>query len=292
VSIALLALVLIAAAIHVGWNAIARSLGGASSFPWVTAVVGALVLAPLFVWQRVHDPGPIGAQALALALLSGLIEAAYFLLLQASYGRAELSLVYPLSRGVAPLLALLPARLFAGETLSRRELLGVALILAGTVVVALARGRRGGAAGGRLGGVAFALLTGAAIAAYQLIDGIALRGGAPPRPLEYFFLMQIVLATTLTVGFALRGGFQRTLLVELRQHAGRLIGAGIAIQAAYLLILLALRDGKIPLVIAARNAGIPLSLLAGRLLLHERPTRRRVVAALAIVAGVVALVAW
>jgi len=289
----LLALVVLAAAIHVGWNAVARQLGRGSSFPWVVALVGVAVLAPAFVWQRLHDPGPIDARAFGFAAVSAAIEAAYFLLLQACYRRAELTLIYPLSRGIGPLLALAPAHAFAGEAFAPHEFLGVALVLVGAIVLAFARSRtEGGAPRDHVAAVSFALLTGAAMASYQLVDGIALRGATAPRPLEYFFLMQVMLAALLTIGFAARGGLTRAHLQEVRAHAGRLLLAGLAIQASYFLILLALRDGKILLVIATRNSGIPISLLVGRLFLKERPGLRRTLAALTIVAGVLALVRW
>jgi drug/metabolite transporter (DMT)-like permease len=286
----LLALVLLAAAIHVGWNAVARSIAEKATFAWLTALIGVVVLAPVFLWQRIHDggsPAPIDARTLRFVALSACLEAAYFLLLQASYRRAELSLVYPLSRGIAPLLVLMPARIWAGESLTAREYVGVAVIVAGVVLVAQSheRGVR------RAGGVLFALLTGAAIAAYQLVDGTALRGASAPRPVEFLFLMQVGLATLLTIAFV-RTRSPRVAIIEARADWPRLLVAGVAIQASYLMVLFALRDGSIPLVVAARNGAIPLSLLVGRFALKERLTARRIVAALVIVAGVVLLVDW
>lgn len=292
----LLGLVLVAASIHVGWNAVARSIARKATFAWLTALVGLVVLTPFFVWSRIHDPGPLDVRTQRFVVVSACIEAAYFLLLQASYRRAELSLVYPLSRGVAPLLVLVPARVWAGERLAPREYFAIAVIVAG--VAALMQTHRSGKASGIL----FALLTGAAIAAYQLVDGIALRGTQAPRPLEYLFLMQLGLTLLLTIAFvharvrerkfASVGDFLNLTLAESRADWPRLLIAGIAIQASYLMILFALRDGPIPLVIAARNGGIPLSLVVGSVALKERLTMRRVVAALAIVAGVVLLVDW
>jgi uncharacterized membrane protein len=297
--LSLFGLVLLAALLHVGWNALARSLGGkpglagSAGFAWIAAVVGVAVLAPLFVASRLRDPGPLDARALSFALLSALLEAAYFVALEASYGRAELSLVYPLSRGVAPLFALAPARAFAGDALAAREYAGVAIVLAGALL--LAHAARAARANGRdrgASGVVFALLTGLAIAGYQVVDGLAVRGPAAPRLVEYLFVMQVALALLLTVVFAARGGFRSGALASVRSHLPRLLIAGVAMQAAYLLTLVALREGKIPLVVAIRSIGIPLSLWTGSFFLRERVGTRRLVAAGAIVAGLLLLIEW
>jgi uncharacterized membrane protein len=294
--LSLFGLVLLAALLHVGWNALARSLGGkaglagSAGFAWIAAVVGVAVLAPLFVVSRWRDPGLLDARALGFALLSALLEAAYFVALEASYGRAELSLVYPLSRGVAPLFALMPAKAFAGDALAASEYAGVAIVLAGALLLAHAARADGRARSS--GGVVFALLTGLAIAGYQVVDGLAVRGPSAPRLVEYLFVMQVALALLLTLVFAARGGFRSGALASVRSHLTRLLIAGVAMQAAYLLTLVALREGKIPLVVATRSIGIPLSLWTGSFFLRERVGTRRLVAAGAIVAGLLLLIEW
>jgi uncharacterized membrane protein len=319
---------LLASALNVSWNAVARSISGKETFAWITALIGVVVLAPVFVWQRIDDPGALGARTQRFVVVSALIEVAYFLLLQASYRRADLSLVYPLSRGVSPIFAVVPARIWAGEALAAREYVGIAVIVGGAVVLAQSH-PRGGDTGGevaagavatrsvaprvhgtRKGALLFILLTSVAIASYQLVDGIALRDTPPPRPLEYLFLMQVGLATLLTLQFVYskaralrRGSASATDDVSLRRifdesfaafrlDLRRFLIAGVAIQTAYILILYSLREAKIPLVIAARGGAIPLSLIIGRFALQERITARRVAAALAIVAGVLLLVDW
>lgn len=319
-SLAILALVLLAAALNVGWNAVARSIAGKATFAWFTALIGVAILAPVFVWQRFQDPGPIDPRMQRFVVASALIEAAYFLLLQASYRRADLSLVYPLSRGVSPLFAIVPARIWTGESLAPREYVGIAVILVGAIVLAQSHPRGGDRADGarahgtRASAIAFILLTSLAIAAYQVVDGVALKSEPQPRPLEYLFLMQVCLTTLLTIEFVYArvralarasigsserrtgGALLRQALSEsiaaARPDSRRLLIAGVAIQASYILILFALREAKIPLVIAARSGGIPLSLLVGWLVLKERIGPRRIVAAIVIVVGVLLLVDW
>jgi uncharacterized membrane protein len=158
-------------------------------------------------------------------------------------------------------------------------------VLAGALLIMRGRERKSG-------GAVFALLTGLAIAGYQVVDGLAVRGPTAPRLVEYLFVMQVALALLLTIVFAARGGFRSGALADVRAHLPRLLIAGVAMQAAYLLTLVALREGKIPLVVATRSVGIPLSLWTGSFFLRERVGTRRLVAAGAIVAGLLLLIEW
>src|SRR5439155_14081913 len=106
-------------------------------------------------------------QAWLLAGLSGMAELAYFIFLSAAYRCGDLSAVYPLARGTAPLLAVLAGLAILGERLSALELAGVACLLAGIWAA-----RKPGAAGPA---VRSALLTGVCIATYSAIDRVGVR---------------------------------------------------------------------------------------------------------------------
>src|SRR5690349_16047947 len=97
-------------------------------------------------------------------VVSGALHALYFLLLQRGYATGDLSLVYPLARGTGPLLSTTAAIVFLGERPSPLALAGAAVII---LAVFSLMGRPGHASGSGMG---FALLTGAAIAAYTLWD--------------------------------------------------------------------------------------------------------------------------
>ena len=290
-------LVLASAVVHVGWNVLARAAPRGSDFSWRVNVAGALMLLPLVLVRRVYVPWAIDGELLRLAALSALFEAIYFLLLERAYATADLSVVYPLSRGVAPLLVLLPARGFTGDALGASALVGIAVA---TIGIALIAGRSTSRRA-----LLLALATGAATAAYQLVDRRAMQRLSADSALDYLAVMQAVLALLLSaVHFEQRG--RR----ENRRRQAQLVGprtdetsglpdgtrvswrpallAAAAIQLAYLLVLDALADGKgnVTLVSAARNVGIPLSLLAGWLFFREPVGRRRIVGAIVLVAGV------
>jgi len=175
-----LVLVIVAAVLHAAWNVLLKTSGD----PLRTAVrlqaIGTAVLVPLAVvaWFLNGRP-PIEPAGLALALGSGVLEAAYFLCLSAAYARGDLSLVYPIARGTAPLLAIGIGVLVLGETLGLPASIGVGCLVAGILLVA--RPWRALQAAGRQhrGAIGFALATGASIAAYSAVDRVGVRLVAP-----------------------------------------------------------------------------------------------------------------
>jgi len=78
---------------------------------------------------------------IALGLLSGVIEAGYFILLSAAYRRGDLSVVYPIARGTAPLLTAGASTLIVGEALGLAGWLGIALLATGVLLMSLRGGR-------------------------------------------------------------------------------------------------------------------------------------------------------
>src|SRR5262249_27373812 len=109
--------------------------------------------------------------ATALCVLSSLLETAYLFLLSTAYQRGDLSAVYPIARGSAPLLSVLVGLVLLGEQLAPAQLVGVTLLLLGIVAVTVSQAR------GRA--TVPALLTGVAIAAYSSVDRLGVRMATP-----------------------------------------------------------------------------------------------------------------
>ena len=175
-----IALVAVAAVFHAGWNVLLKTSGD----PLLTAArlqaIGTLVLGPIAVVAWVaRGFEPIDPAGVAIALGSAVLEAAYFIFLAAAYRRGDLSLVYPIARGSAPLLAVAIGILFLGERLGDIASVGVGLVLIG--ILAVARPWRAFGAAGRehRGAIGFALATGATIAAYSAVDRVGVRILAP-----------------------------------------------------------------------------------------------------------------
>src|SRR3954470_14185991 len=127
--------------------------------------------------------GGVDADAWPYIAASSVLELAYFALLGAAYARAELSGVYPVARGLAPMLLVVAAAAGLGGSVSALQVVGVALIVAGVVAVRGVRGRLGGVDLLLAGGVA------ACIAAYTLVDREGVRHAAP---VPYLWLVLVM----------------------------------------------------------------------------------------------------
>jgi uncharacterized membrane protein len=279
-----LVLVLAAAFFHATWNLLAKRAGGEASgavFVWLFGSLSTLLYAPLafavVVVQRPH----VGAIELLFMFGSGVLHLGYFLLLQRGYAVGELSLVYPLARGTGPLLATVAAIALFGERPSLVALLGVGLIAAG--VFSLTREPAGGA---RFGwDVIYGLITGAFIAAYTLWDKQAVSALLIPP------LLQSWSATLVSVTFLTPLATRRWEEVRAVWHAHELEVLGVAVLSplSYILVLTALVFTPVSYVAPAREVSILIATAMGAGLLAEGAARRRLLAAGAMVLGVMAL---
>jgi drug/metabolite transporter (DMT)-like permease len=249
-----LGLALAAALVHALWNLL---LAGARDSQAATAVgmcVGCLVFLPSLL-------GDVSSAALPWIVASAALELLYFSLLALAYSRAELSAVYPLARGSAPVFVLA----VAGVPLALQAV-GIVLVALGVVLV------RGG------GASLLALAVGACIAAYTLVDKEGLKH-ADALPYLELVLLVPALAYASWIGRA-----------RLRDAFGwRAAAAGVGMFGAYGLVLLALRLTAAAPVAAVRETSIVIAVLLGALVLHEPVGRARLAGSAVIVAGVAAI---
>jgi drug/metabolite transporter (DMT)-like permease len=294
-----IALVLVAAVLHAGWNVLLKTSGDTLGTAVRLQALGTAILVPVGIvgWFLTGRPA-IDAGGVGIALVSGVLEAAYFIFLAAAYARGDLSLVYPLARGSAPMLAVVVGVVVLGENLSAGSLAGVACLLAGILLVA--RPWRAFRAAGRehRGAIGFALATGATIAAYSAVDRVGVRILAPWL---YGTILAVfataLLASSVFVGRRLNviapapkglDGASRGPLLRRRDAA-----AGVASLTAYLLILFAYSIAPLATVAPLRESGIVLAAAWGAFRLGETSGRReaggRIIAAGFVVIGAVFL---
>jgi drug/metabolite transporter (DMT)-like permease len=293
-----IALVLVAAVLHAGWNVLLKTSGD----PLRTAVrlqaFGTLLLVPVAAaaWLASGRPG-VDPLALALVATSAVLETLYFLFLSAGYRRGDLSVVYPLARGSAPLLAIMFGVGLLGERLVPLAWLGVGALVAG--ILAVARPWRALQATGAAhrGAVGFALATGATIAAYSAVDRVAVRLVEP-----WLYGAILALLTTALLASTVFIGRRSGWLAPAPKLAtgaasapggwatiGRDAAAGVLSLAAYLLVLYAYSIAPLATVAPLRETGIVLAAAWGALRLGEavggRETAVRIGAAALVVAG-------
>ena len=256
-----LGLALAAALVHAVWNLL---LAGARDSQAATAVgmcVGCIVFAPALLGDVESGVWPYVAASAALELV-------YFALLALAYSRGDMSAVYPLARGSAPVIVLLVSVLFLGVSLSVAAAVGVLLVAVGVVLVR----------GFEFRDAWLALAVGASIAGYTLVDNSGLEHAGP---LPYLELVLVVPALVYC------GATGRARLAE--ELGWRVVAAGIGMFTSYALVLGALRLAAAAPVAAVRETSIVIGVALGALVLRESVGRARFAGALVIVAGVAAI---
>jgi drug/metabolite transporter (DMT)-like permease len=274
-----LALVLGAAVFHSAWNFVLKSEPRRLEASLLALGAAVLLSAPVLLF---HPLSEVSARAWVLVLLSAAFETAYLITLTAAYEVGDLSLVYPIARGTAPLVVAPLAVVVLGERLSPSGLLGIVLVVAGIFATHSGFLRAAAGAGVR-GAVALAALTGVMTAGYSLVNKVGV--GTTPVALWAFLVMSLDTLLLLIVLRA-RGPLRWPRAGAPRWRA---VAVGVLMLVAYLAILTALSLAPVSYVVAGREVSIVVTALAGALLLHEHHSSRRIVGALVIFAGLVVL---
>jgi drug/metabolite transporter (DMT)-like permease len=298
--------VLVAAVLHAGWNVLLKTSGDTLWTAVRLQAIGTAILLPIgvtaWLWNRMPA---VPAEAFWLAIASGVVEAIYFVCLSAAYSRGALSLVYPLARGSAPLLAVAVGILLLGERLAPGALVGVGCLLVGILLVARPWQAIQAAGRAQRGAIGFALATGASIAAYSAIDRLGVRA---TEPWLYGSILAVAATTFLAIAVVI--GRRIGLLAPAptpvadpiagaspaprpRANVARDALAGVLALAAYLLVLTAYSIAPLATVAPLRESGIVLAAAWGSIRLGEAAGRRqatlRIAAAGLVVVGAILL---
>src|SRR5579864_2914975 len=214
---------------HGTWNVLVKTSADPLITIYRSTVMGAVLMTPPAIVACVVLRPAIGTTAIVCALASGVLEVTYMWLLSSAYARGELSVVYPIARGTAPLLAVGIGLGLLGERLGTGQLIGVGLLLAGILAVTIPQ------TSGRA--TLPALLTGVAIASYTAVDRVGVR---LTEPWFYGWILIVLMATGMAVSIRIGARFRTrpagAQVVSWRRGAA----IGVISWGAYLLVLLAL----------------------------------------------------
>ena len=267
-------LILSAAVMHAVWNAFVK-MDGDRLMTMAVVISTPGLLAPLLL---LIGPPP-ALESWPYILLSVLLNNAYFLFLIEAYRFGDLSQVYPIARGSAPLLVAVGAALFANEELSVVELAGVFIISAGTISLIWRSGLRVDA---EKRSIIFALLTGLMIASYTIIDGIGVRlSGNPAAYIGWLFILSPLPIASIAI-IRRRG----EALVYIRNNWKLAVLAGGLNLGSYGLSIWALSLAAMAHVSAMRETSVIIAALIGTQLLGESYGKRRILAAMVVATGV------
>jgi drug/metabolite transporter (DMT)-like permease len=268
--------VLAGAALHAGWNVIVKvGLDRFSSVLLLSLVHGllAVLLLPFFSFPA--------AAAWPWLIASAFLHTGYKIFLVQAYEHGDLSQVYPLARGSAPLLVAIFGALVLGETMTASNALAVMAIAFGVVLMSA----KGGASFGALPPKAllFALVTAGFTASYTIVDGIGARHSGTASG---FTLWMFLLDTLGMIAYALitRG---RGIFVSLIPAWRSGLAAGAMSLGSYWIAIWAFTMAPIALVAAMRETSVLFAMLMALLLLREPAGRWRWAAATLIVCGIV-----
>jgi drug/metabolite transporter (DMT)-like permease len=263
--------VLGSAALHALWNWLIADARDSHAASAVALLVAAVVFLPVaaITWEVDGAAWPYIAASVAL-------ELAYFGLLAAAYQRADLSFIYPIARGAAPVLVLAVSVALLGAAVSASAALGVLAVAGGVLLV---RGVGRGAAGAGLG---LALAVAACIAGYTLVDDEGVRHAAA---LSYFEAVLLLTAPVYAAAVLVARGSG-----ALRAAAGpRPALAGVAMFAAYAATLAALEIAEAAPVAALRETSVVMAVAAAAITAREHVPPRRLAGAAIVVAGIAAI---
>jgi drug/metabolite transporter (DMT)-like permease len=283
-------LIVLAGLIHAGWNIVAKKAGGDARFAFFTAFIMMGLWAPLGWWLGRGVVANWGTVEWSLVVASGVLHVFYYVILLRGYRKADLTVVYPLARGSGPLLSSLIAIVFLGERISALGVAGIAGVVGGVFLIAggpgLLRAARDPAARQRVHkGMFYGVLTGAFIAAYTVVDGYAVRWVLmSPILLDYMgnFVRVALLAPSV-----LRDRATAWRLWQQQWRHALMVAAFSPV--AYVLVLYAMQEAPLSHVAPAREVSMLFAALLGGHLLGEGERGSRVLGALCIAGGVVAL---
>jgi drug/metabolite transporter (DMT)-like permease len=267
-SLTALALALAAAALHAGWNtAVAgRRDPEAASAALLICAIGLFLVPAILTWR-------IASEAWPYVIASALLHFGYFAGLAAAYARADLSVVYPIARGVGPVVVLVVGAVALGTAVGLGPAAGVVLVAIGVLLV------RGPSGELHPSDLALALFVAACIGGYTLVDSHGVKHAAPVTYLELsnggVMLLYVPLVMKLRGAAALRA--------ELRPQA---VAAGAAAFGAYSLVLTALKLAPAAAVAAVRESSVVMAAFLARGLLKEPVGPARLTGAVTVAAGI------
>ena len=280
-----LGLVLLSAFAHSTWNFLLKRAGHQEVFVWCLLVSASVLMFPL--GTALFRLFPIGPNGWWFVLATTILHIGYFVFLGRGYARGDLSLVYPIARGIGPMLVPILAVLILRETIALPAIIGIGAIVVGIYTVSwsgeFSRVLRQPSSILRNPGTGYAVLTGLTIAAYAIVDK---KGVSLVQPFLYMYLMTVGAAMGLAPYILARWGTS-AVVREWRSNAKPILVASILVFFGYGLVLTAFSMSRVSYVSPAREVGIVIGVLMGVFILKERFGTTRIIGSGVVVLGLV-----
>jgi len=280
-----IALIIAAAFLHATWNLLAKRIGAGEGFLWLMCAASGVIYAPVAAWIFFTQHPQIGLVQIMFMTGTAVLHLAYFVLLTRGYRLGDLSLIYPLARGTGPALSTAAAIAFFGERPSWLALFGAVLVILGVFVLTSGPKSTRRSTIDTRWAIGYGFLTGVMIAAYTLWDKQAVSAfHIPPLLLDWgSSILRFALLTPVAIAR------WDDVQVHWRAHRRETLAIAFMAPLAYIMVLTALVFTPVSYVAPAREVSIVIGTAMGTRLLAEGDGRRRLLGALAIVVGVLAL---
>jgi drug/metabolite transporter (DMT)-like permease len=289
--------VLLGALLHAVWNIAAKKAQGDGRFTFFSSIIMAAVWSPFCLWWGWRVVPTWGWKEWLAMLASGFVHWLYFVCLLTGYRKSDLTVVYPIARGSGPLLSSGVAVIVFGEQLSALGGLGIAGVVLGVFLIAggpaLIRTLRGGGGGGHdpeqhariMAGLYWGFLTGALIACYTVLDAWTVKVLAISPILFDYWCNILRLPYAMVPVLRDIPEAKRLWCIQWKYAAV----VAVLSPVAYVLVLYAATMAPVSHVAPAREVSMLFAALIGGQLLGETDRGARVLGALCMAAGVMAL---
>ncbi len=279
-----LLMVLTSGIFHAIWNLLLKKSVDKLAFIWWMHLLAVLFLTPIIILYVDWTDFP--PKAFYVAAISAAVQVCYILGMVKVYERGDLSVVYPLSRGSAPVFILVLSFVLLNEKASIAGISGIFLVSAGVYVMSMESFHISNFWGPirSLGQVEskLAIFVGFIIACYSVIDKV---GVTESDYLKYCFLIFLLNSMGITV-YGLTSGKLRSVSCEWKRSKAQIITSGAAVLLTYFLVLWALSLDKASYVGSVRSVSIVFSVLFGWIFLKEGYGRIRLLGSVVIFSAI------
>jgi drug/metabolite transporter (DMT)-like permease len=290
--LSILLIVLLSSFIHAGWNYLSKTIPGGSLYIWLLALVMSVVLFPVSAWYLWRYGFDWNTPNIIALFVTRILHTVYFMVLQKGYSEGDLSVVYPLARGMGPVFSGFGAFLFLGEKISVQDIFGLLCIGAGAMVIGgfslrklLGRDSVAQRDDRLKKGIYYGILTGFLISCYTIYDGYCVKvlAIAPifveytAHPMRLLLLMPHALKNRAEVKAIWLGHWFKILVIS------------IVSPLAFILVLYAMKSAPVHAVAPIREFSIVIGVLLGAKLLAEEQMKVRLMGSGLILLGIVLL---
>lgn len=275
-------LLFLAGCVHSIWNTLAKRSADKQVFLWLSLVAVTIIFFIPFCFLY----APISGYGWLFIIISGFLEALYFILLGRAYQYGDLSLVYPLSRGSAPLFVTLFAVIFLKENITVLGMVGILLIVLGVYTIHIRTLS--------LKGLIEPLLTirekisrlslfiGIVIASYSVVDKIGVKY---VDPLIYIYLIFVVGTIFITPYIVSKKSHNIRKEWSLNKYA--IIAVAVMYVFAYLLVLFAMKGSNVSYVSSVREISLVFTTVIGTIIFKEAFGEKKIIASILMFSGIV-----